>query len=184
MKRAYINRITGKYRTLDPWNIANGLTWYYEARQHAENLSKKYGLSLETIAGIIAVLSPGVRWDRNLEDAEAILQSDDAIVTTYSGNKRKALDLKHGANISKCVRGNKVRSFFDNIVSPETSEAVTLDRHMLRFILKTNNDRELNRVFSSRNTYFSIAEYIRRIARRRGLKPLQLQAMLWLQVKP
>jgi len=181
MKDRYAKRIKQQLDKVEPWNYDNGLDWYNEAHDEAVKLGEDYGIGTGRAAAIIAVLSPGTAWERNLKDARLVCeQGEYATVTTYPANKEKALSiLKHSDTYYNYVRGSKVRSFFDNILSPDTSEAVTLDRHMLRFICKIGD-----KIFSSSRNYQSIAERIRRRAKKVGIRPCQLQAALWLQVRP
>jgi hypothetical protein len=181
----YARRIKREIDKIDPWNYDNGLTWYHEAHDEAVTLGADFSIGTERAAAIIAVLSPGTSWERNLKDARLVCeQGEYATVTTYPANKAKALKILSSSVWFEQVRGNKVRSFFDNIIAPDTSQAVTLDRHMLRFICKTWDDKCLNRIFSSKRNYQAIAERIRRRAKKIGIRPCQLQAALWLEVKP
>jgi hypothetical protein len=185
MLTPYATRIAGKVRTLAPWNKDNGLVWYNQAHAQCQELSDRHGVPLEKVAAIVAVLSPGTAWERNIRDAESIIQyREQATVTTYGANKAKACAILDSSNYYQFVRGNKVQSFHSNILYPETSESVTLDRHMLRFILKPRNDKELNKIFSSSRNYQAIASRIRRKAHKMNIRPCQLQAMLWLEVRP
>jgi hypothetical protein len=184
----YTRRIRKQVGNLDPWNNDNGLTWYREAHEYARSLSHEFNLSLERVAGIIAVLSPACRWEMNCIDARDVLEKrEDATVTSYSANKRKALNIlyaKYDWSIYKFIKGNKVKAFFDNILHPDTSTSVTLDRHILRAVCKPKLDKELNKIFASANSYQAIAERFRQEAKKLNIRPCQLQAAIWLQVRP
>lgn len=184
MRDIIARRVYRKLKKISDTNSSAGRHWYSAAHDEAVSLSEKYPISTERAAAIIAVLSPGTSWEQNIKDAWELCEfKHDAIVTTYPLNKHKALAIFEGRPLFDYVRGNKVRSFFDNIARPEISTAVTLDRHMLRFMLQSKDDRELQKVFSSSRNYSAMSERIRRHAYKRGLKPHELQAMLWLQVR-
>ncbi len=168
-----------------PDNTVNdGAGWYYIAHGHARALAAKYNLTVEQSAGIIAVLSPGTNWNQNLQDAEELCKyGDGAIVTTYGPNKRKAIALLNGGAVADNVRGQKVSAFYDNIVRPDESKAVTIDRHMIRFMTGLQTEAEMKAIYSSKKKYSALADIIRYRAEKINLKPWQLQAMLWLQVR-
>jgi hypothetical protein len=63
------------WRTLaTPEDIDAGRNWYPFARRCAADMATKYGVPLDTAAGIIAVLSPQTEWLANLRAAETILR--------------------------------------------------------------------------------------------------------------
>jgi hypothetical protein len=183
------HKIKSIHAGLDPWNHDNGLAWYRNANKTLRGLAVEHGHSLETVAGIAAVLSPGTRWEQNLRDVMAVLQDGaDAVVTTYHPNQVKAVKLLNGDTFDAVAcknknTGNKVRSFYDNLLRPDDSEAVTIDRWVVRALYR-DADKKLSRVFSSAKVYDEIADAFRKVAADRGLRPCELQAMVWLQVRP
>jgi len=184
LNRVYSQRIAQSFKRLDPWNVDWGAAWYREAHTEAVKLGEEHGIGTDKAAAILAVLSPGAKWEHNIEDARAVcIDGWAAVVTTYPANKEKALNILKSSNHTQFVRGKKVRAFYENINYPGSSAAVTLDRHMLRFLLRTEDNKELCKVFASPKRYERLAEEIRRKAYREGLKPNQLQAMLWLQLR-
>lgn len=114
----------------------HGAFWYQQAREAADAIAARYGLTSRAVAGVIAALSPNNKWHRNLADADAICRAysagtiDDASavkVATYHANKRKALNILSGADPLDILGGLKVRAFFANILGCQDS--VCIDGH-------------------------------------------------------
>ena len=66
--------IVAKFTLATSQEVQLGCDWYRSAFQIADRISDKYGLPTETVAGVIAALSPNNRWERNIIDAEAIIK--------------------------------------------------------------------------------------------------------------
>ncbi len=159
--------------------LHNGKEWYTNAHSEVESMSFRYGLTVQSIAGIVAVLSPGVRWRQNLRDAEHVIQyQEQATVSTYPQNKIKALKILSGYDPFAVIGGPKVTAFFINILDPKDENYVTIDRWILR-ALGIIGVREQKRVFDSEKQYNFIADVIRRKAKDNDMLPSQLQAVIW-----
>lgn len=139
-----IHRIYRWYDSATPDELASGRTWYPNARQEVCRIVDKYSwiapyVSHETVAGIIAVLSPNVAWDTNLADAENVVASYPKVTTvsTYHHNREKAYAILRGAdtdcsvNVGRVpagvVRGPKVTAFYENLCGDDS--VLTLDSH-------------------------------------------------------
>ena len=57
--------------TPEDWD--NGLHWYGRANDQARAISERYNITVEMVAGVIACLSPGSEWGRNVVDAECVV---------------------------------------------------------------------------------------------------------------
>ena len=66
--------IVAKFQLATSQEVQLGCDWYRSAFQIADRISDKYVLPTETVAGVIAALSPNNRWERNIIDAEAMLK--------------------------------------------------------------------------------------------------------------
>ena len=107
-----------------------GATWYLNALIIAEDLGARYKLGgrLKAI-GVIAALSPRNRWERNVQDADALIAAFNAggaeqarltKVCTFGANKEKAikiLQLQHASDteILDILSGPKLREFYNCI---------------------------------------------------------------------
>ncbi len=115
--------------------IAKGERWYADALTFCSAVAQSTGLSVSTVAGVVAALSPNNRWPRNQADAERLCRafsagtiSDAAAVkvSTFNGNKSKALQILAGAQPLEVLGGLKVRAFYDCILG---NAAVCVDGH-------------------------------------------------------
>ena len=153
-----------------------GLAWYQDAHDWCKDIATQHELSLETVVGIVAALSPACAWEKNLADALAIIQHGElAIVSTYGLNKDKALVILDGSEPLDVLGGHKVRSFYHNILCPNDTAHVTIDRHAIRVVAETT---KLNVVPDK--DYYLIADMYKDAARELELVPCQLQAIAWL----
>ncbi len=176
------------------WDLATvadqeqGREWYRLARAEVRRIT---GISREqsgghpnTVAGVVAALSPGTEWSVNLDQAERMCTSDHPSlveVSTYWAQKQKALRLlgewmvepEAIKSVLSGPRFFKTRAFFDCLRSP-LSGAVVLDRWMGRV---WGFDQWTPR------RYESASGEVRELAKQVGLRPYQVQAVVWLCVK-
>ncbi len=113
----------------------NGAEWYPAANHAAQIMAARYSVTLETVAGVIAALSPNNRWERNLTDADSMIRAysmgghnaaDSVKVGTYNANKTKALAILSGDDCLQILGGLKVRAFYDCIIG---GDSVCVDGH-------------------------------------------------------
>ena len=131
--------IVAKFTLATSQEVQLGCDWYRSAFQIADRISDKYGLPTETVAGVIAALSPNNRWERNIIDAENIIKcwaaggtDEDVLAVTccpYSTMKQKALDiLTRDIPIVEILNGPKIIEFFNCITNPMLND-VCIDGH-------------------------------------------------------
>ena len=126
------------------YNVAFGLgiveTWYESAFQDCKIMASEYGLSTDTVIGIVAALSPSLSWVKNLLEAKRLIEYAVGITDyleapiAYPTNISKALRIASGEYPLNVLGGKKVRSFYANISGD--SSAVTIDRHAVAIALK------------------------------------------------
>lgn len=113
----------------------NGAEWYPAANHAAQIMAARYSVTLETVAGVIAALSPNNKWERNLTDADSVIRAysmgghdaaDSIKVGTYNANKIKSLAILSGADCLQILGGLKVRAFYDCIIG---GDSVCVDGH-------------------------------------------------------
>lgn len=154
--------------------------WYRDANLFAQNLSELTGHSLPKICGVIAALSPLKSWDENKIIARNfLLKTGPAKHTRVMVNKAKDIISGTGEvdQICEVLNGNKITSFFLNILQPETAGAVTIDRHAVAVALGRNaTDKELQ---ITTGQYEFFANCYRIAAQKRNVLPLQMQAVTW-----
>lgn len=116
-----------------PEQIAEGCLWYTTAHTFAVELATKFDLSLIQAAGVISALSPQKRWDENQRIARSFCESGKSYHTACQTEKARAcLTVNSKTRIAEILGGLKTRSFFHNIVSPNGSHKVTIDRWAIR----------------------------------------------------
>lgn len=109
----------------------SGADWYSVANGIAADMADRHGVSIDAVCGILAALSAGTDWDRNIALAETMLATNDC--KHKSGNAiEKARKIRNGADPADVLGGRKVRSFYANIVRPFSPGPVTIDRHAFR----------------------------------------------------
>lgn len=138
---AHTDSIIATYFQSNALDRQVGATWYNNAYGVCVTLGEKYGFHPNTVAGVIAALSPNNKWERNVEDAEAMLRAycyeiawQNVKVCSYSANKDKAISiielmLDSDENICKVLRGNKTIAFYNCIAKDGDSDTPCIDGH-------------------------------------------------------
>jgi hypothetical protein len=174
------DNILGVYAQCTPAEHRAGMRWYRTAHNAAVFLARHHDLSVHQTSAIIAVLSPGLRWEHNIEAAERVICgfSLDGLGVRWYDGVRKAERIVNGENPHIVAKGNKVRAFWSCIESPNDTLSVCIDGHAFaicagqRITLEdtpTMNDRHYNR----------LAKHYNDAAREVGIRPCQLQAITW-----
>jgi hypothetical protein len=137
---AHFDSIISTYFQSNTLDRQVGMQWYQNAYGVCVSLGEKYGLHSDIVAGVIAALSPNNKWERNVEDAEAMIRAwayeipyESVKVCSYSANKDKAvmiLDLEMNRDaIVNTLRGNKTIAFFLCIANNGDSNTPCIDGH-------------------------------------------------------
>lgn len=159
-----------------------GVRWYEAAHKLAASLAHRYGYSVRTMAGVIAVISPQISWSRNVEVA-TLGASDGEVTGCLPRNAEKANRMLAGEDPDDVIRGPKVTNFFRNIITSGENDGVTIDRHAHSIAEGREysvRDREaMLRVNGRRDGYGEYVEDYREAAYRTGLSAAKLQAIVW-----
>lgn len=171
-----------EYATED--EIDAGLSWYQRANRFAAALATTYRVTLDTAAGVIAALSPGCSWEKNMIDATRLLENGDrATVSTYGKMKRKALRiLYNGDKSSSDYLGDaKIQCFYQNIVAPDRPGRVTVDRHAVRAAVDYGMTYDEAIYYCNTPAKYDVIESAYKMAADElGILPQELQAIVWL----
>lgn len=152
-----------------------GLYWYAEAYDKCEALAKEYGLSLEQSIAIVAVLSPKCPWDKNIFNAIVVITGQ-GTPTALGPNIKKAQRILNGEPPLNVLGGNKVRSFYSNILNRGFDSSVTIDTHILRAVGRPS--------FTPKpGVYNQIVEAFQTVSKWVGYSPAQVQAVVWCYVR-
>lgn len=195
-KRIERNILAVYFRSNDQDKLA-GLTWYTEAHEIALGISLKHSTEVSKVVGVLAAISPGNNWGRNIMEAEEFIS---AFVKGHTlptvgiygrRNVAKARRILNGESPERVLHtktGPKVWAFYCNILSPLTSQELTIDRHAKALAYNfpavrpgyASNDK-LSVV--GKVEYRYLVRHYRVIAERLGLVPHQLQAICWVTWK-
>jgi hypothetical protein len=184
-------KLQGWIKLLSARHIATGRQWYSQAHCFAEEVSKAYSLPIEKVVGVLAVLSVQNRWDVNKRDCEAFcrahhegLDLEDVSVATYDSQKAKAIAILHADKDTDILSligkrtAVKTKAFYDNILIPEKSYSVTIDRWIFRGLGIDLEDKAYQGN-SVPPVYRALEELFRLEAIKLKLRPCQLQAAIW-----
>jgi hypothetical protein len=159
-----------------------GIEWYSATNTFAHGLSDKYGISVRQAAGIIAAISPRVRWDKNVLWADLFCKTGDAPIMYLSKDKaRRILDGEDPDVVfapKSRNSGQKVRSFFNCIIDPGCDD-VCIDRHAYDIAVGSKGTDSLRQPLNRVGVYDNIRDAYRAVANKIGLIPNQLQAVTW-----
>jgi hypothetical protein len=173
----YADNILRVWSVASPATIVDGATWYPRAGAIISALADWSGVSRQTMAAVVAALSPRNPWAWNVADAAAFARA--AIdgepmpkASTFGSNKRRAWAfLTDGTSWKGSAL--KVRSFVANMTGDY--DAVTVDVWAVR--VATNGARDAVR---SDSDYHEIETAYREASRRARVSPATMQATTWL----
>ncbi len=164
----------------------DGATWYGIGEQICESWATEFALPKLIVASVVSCLSPACNWTQNLKDAHTVLKAfksgvtdpDQVTCSTYGNNVRKAFLILTTGNPEFIGNGLKTTSFALNLAGLWNQNAVTIDRHMLGLAVGSRSTLHQKLSLTSKR-YATISNAIKKLARREGLEPRQVQAILW-----
>lgn len=195
MKQKFKNKTLYTKTTVDNilrvYDEANDKSdWYQDAHDFANKQAGKYvydggrtnslSEARAKVCGIIAALSPLKSWQENKNITISFLRDGKGKHTKLFKDKAQAILDSNGDvdEIATILNGNKITSFFLNILNPQTSQAVTVDRHAISVALNKNVTGDYSMTV---NQYEFFQNCYRTAASKRGIRPLQMQAVTWVQ---
>ena len=161
-----------------------GKQWYKTAHELAKLIQEETGHSntMREIAGIISALSPGNKWERNIQDAKAVIMANNTglspeqiKVCTYSKNKQKAFQIAQGLDLIQDT-ARKTFSFVENILL--NPDRVTIDRWHLRALFGAGVEGT-----PTPKIYDQLARLTIQEAEKVGLKGYEYQAIIWEKIR-
>lgn len=162
-------------RTLQ--DTLDGLRWYPDANYIVREWAVTYGLSVETVACIVAAISPQCSWDRNLIIADDILNRRPASVGgALHANLAKAECIRNDRAkimLPYFPHGPKVNTFAANLAGNYT--IATVDTHGLQAALN-----DVQATYTLRWTPYQVfSQCYVNVAHTVGLLPAYFQAIIW-----
>lgn len=173
----YVLNILNRYMSATPDEYDKGLTWYDDA--HALALELTPGDPWKG-AGILAAFSPLTPWNRNVELARTLVESNGVMTGgTLVNSINAASRIYSGEHTLEVLKGDKTRAFASAIASPSTSTIATIDRHAHDIAIGSYAFNDSTRKIGKRvfrdmsDAYVIAADYA-------GIGVSQLQAITWL----
>lgn len=152
----------------------HGTDWYRDAHAIAADIADG---DVWRGAGVIAALSPRVRWDINIRNARRAFETG-----TVTGHTKvmcaQAQRILDGENALDVLKGDKVRAFCAAIATAGESDIATIDRHALEIALgKVYSDKE--RPTIGKRVYREMAAAYAIAAESVGISVNAMQAITW-----
>lgn len=172
------DNISRAYVMASDADIADGMSWYDEAKALGEELSPG---DVSRGVGVIAALSPMTSWPLNVRRAREVFATGTTV--GLKNNVRKAERIFNGENALDVLSGPKVLSFYHNIMGDGVM--VTVDRHAIDVAYgKVQTDAERSKAVSGKR-YNLIRDAYSQVAANlseemgRVITGAQLQAVVW-----
>ena len=182
MTTAYVDNILSVLDRATDREFTEGMYWYNAANALAWELDH---VDIRRSAGVIAALSPRLRWDKNVAYARLAynlkgyaIDMVENYIPTLKNSRRKALAMVNGALPRDVLgKGLKTNAFYDNILRPYDSQRVTVDKHAF-CIARGAWEGYKNHVVTDKE-YIAIEKAYVEAAWEADLMPLQIQAITW-----
>lgn len=164
--------------------IRDGMDFYPGAYGLCKLFSEVFKVSVETVSGIYAALSPMNGWDTNVANIVDILRYIRAQkafdrfgltaplpqVNTPHPNRDKAIRIALGEDPLSVLSGRKVRAFYGAISDPSDLSSIPVDRHLICLALGQKlSKNELSRAAASPALYSKVEAAYADLGRREGL---------------
>ena len=169
-----VGRLTAAYYRATAEELRDGIDWYVQAHQWCAGIAARYGLTLEVAVAITAAMSQGQSWDNNRMAVVSLLEGTGKC-PAYKDVLSKVKNILETGDVS-LLTGPKITAFYQNILDPWRSEAITVDRWMARLAVEGWEGK----LTVTPSRYNRIAPAIAEAARMVGLSAFQFQAVVWL----
>lgn len=129
-------------RSISPVDIAAGVGWYRVARRCIGSMATVHGVTVSSMAGVVAASSARTSWYDNLRTADMVHRDRSTVGQLLPAARRPVVDIMAGVRPLVAIRGRKSRAFYRNLTGDMS--AVTADIWMLRAAIgrPTAGDRE------------------------------------------
>jgi hypothetical protein len=173
----YASNILKVYRQATDDQVRRGIDWYSDAHAFARALDPG---NVRRAAGVIAALSPRIKWRQNLILA-ARVYSEGHASGCLGQSARSADAIYAGTDFAYVLNGPKVRAFAETIADPAHATGVVVDRHALGVAVgRVVTDRDVASLLGTPKRYERVADAYREAASVLGIAPSVCQAVAWL----
>lgn len=175
--RGGVHNIMTVYNQATPEEKEYWGKWYHNAKSDVEDLALAFKLPFPVAAAIVAVLSPGNKWNSNLSAAEKLLRGEEKI-NAYPRQAARAKEiLKKGD--TKLVTGPKVTVFFKSLMDPSSVEKdMVLDGHAINIWRGAKENLKGLKNPSAKERAQMIQDY-QEAAKQLGVSVQAVQATTW-----
>jgi len=185
--RYYVNRLCKLYDKADETAMDEGLKWYRNMYHWCETEGDANGLSVPTVAGVVAALSPVTTLSRNLSLAAEVCETGCGVGHPFSD---KAVAIRNGADLT-ILGDRKTRAFADSIITKGLGNRVCFDSWAYRAMTGDMQPCRNGRIEHDKNAYrrwattdYERAEEIyREAAAQCHRRPPNFQAITWCAVR-
>ena len=187
----YTRNILACFKQATQAEIDHGLTWYADAKSDAQSMADKYELPLHIVVGVVAALSPTNRWERNLIDADNMINTfvsggyvEECTPCTYKKMRDKAWDIlqttPHNADdVAFILRGPKITDFFWCIMG---EDVCVIDGHA--WCIANKDRRTMQEVPSiGKKLRLELQQCYSRAGKKHGMTAYEMQAATWVAWK-
>lgn len=171
------DRLLRIFDAADADTLEAGRLWYPGAENVIADLSREYQLGRPRVAAIVAVLSPRQRWRKNIEGARRVLGGEPKRAPGFDTSRNKAKLLAAGSPLEEILGGDKVVSFWANLIGSHT--AVTVDVWAQRAALGYYHPHQ-----PKNSRYERLVNIYRAAAETAGETPREFQAIIWNAIRP
>lgn len=168
----YKENILHWYARATPEIVSEAESWYHEAHE----LAQRHPLGVECGAAVIAAFSINTGWQRNVQcytdDINGIKPRHLPTALHKAAKVSEAAYYGQFSAIPDILNGRKITCFYHNILHPDKTTFVTIDRHALRIAGETR-EKPSKKVFEAvESAYIQAAQQV-------GILPHVLQAITW-----
>lgn len=182
----FVRNILRVYRKATEQELREGKAWYETALDECDTMSRRYGVPVHIVVGVVAALSPSNRWERNLKDADSMINAyvsgqymDEVSVATYGAMKAKAWDILSRSpdedEVVSILNGPKIVDFYRCIMGEDTC---VIDGHA--WCIAHNERRSMQEVPSiGKAARKELQDAYVRAGKRVGIPAYEVQAITW-----
>ena len=175
--------------TATPEQYNEGLLAYETYHARLKTIAEVNDIPFNRVVGAFSALSPGNKLEMNFADLDKLIngvkknkEASEIKLHCYSTCTQRGYDFLTGwePEFKTSRKGMKTLNFYHNILSPESPDYVTIDRHAIEvWYGKEVDDSARKKIFDSPRKYNEIVEDFKAIAKKTGLLPQQVQAITW-----
>lgn len=186
---AMVRNILQWWQDASPEQRAAGETWYADAWVFTAELAAETGHAIETVAAVVAALSPRTSWRFNKIDAQDVLRGRRPRTGVLGDNLRRAQrvlladdpvdELTRGCKSGK-PGGPKIHAFAWNILGDQ--DRVTVDTWAARAAIGVDGDTA-GHILKWVGAYELVSLAYRKAAAAAGVTPAVMQATVWTVIR-